>query len=149
MIKLNRTDIVVERKSRIWSFNNIAVGEVQSYTLYNDNGNKRRVFQNFLDAKVGDLVIGYESNPEKQVVAIARITSEQDGQSLNFEKIEGLSTPIEYHTLKGCPELERMEYFTNPQGSLFKLTKGEFDFIMDVIRESNPAPPFKGTQGVY
>ena len=31
-----------------------------------------------------------------------------------------------------------MEYFTNPQGSMFKLTKGEFDFIMDIIREENP-----------
>lgn len=25
-----------------------------------------------------------------------------------------------------------------PNGSLFKLTKGEFDFIMDIIREDNP-----------
>ena len=31
-----------------------------------------------------------------------------------------------------------MEYFTNPQGSLFKLTRGEYDFILDMIREENP-----------
>ena len=31
-----------------------------------------------------------------------------------------------------------MEYFQNPQGSLFKLTRGEFDFIVDLIREENP-----------
>jgi len=31
-----------------------------------------------------------------------------------------------------------MEYFINPQGSLFKLTKGEYDFIIDLIREENP-----------
>ena len=43
---------------KIWSFSDISIGEVQSYTLYNDNGNKRRMFQNFLDAKPGDLVIG-------------------------------------------------------------------------------------------
>ena len=30
-------------------------------------------------------------------------------------------------------------YFQNPQGSLFKLTRGEFDFIFDLIREENPA----------
>ena len=46
---------------KIWSFSGIAVGEVQDYTLYNENGNKRRIFQNFLDAKPGDMVIGYES----------------------------------------------------------------------------------------
>lgn len=123
---------------KIWSFADIKIGEEQSYTLYNDNGNKRRVFQNFLDAKVGDIVIGYEANPVKKVVAIGRITQENDGQSLYFEKVEGLSTPIEYQALRDCPELEKMEFFVQPNGSLFKLTKGEYDFIMDIIREANP-----------
>lgn len=123
---------------KIWSFADIAVGEVQSYTLYNENGNKRRVFQNFLDAKASDMIIGYESNPVKQIVAIGRVSAEQDGEKLFFEKVEGLTSPIDYATLKGCPELERMEYFQNPQGSLFKLTRGEFDFILDMIREENP-----------
>ena len=45
---------------KIWSFSDIAVGAVQSYTLYNENGNKRRIFQNFLDAKAGDMIIGYD-----------------------------------------------------------------------------------------
>lgn len=123
---------------KIWSFADIAVGEVQSYTLYNENGNKRRIFQNFLDAKAGDMIIGYESNPVKQIVAIGRVSAEQDGEKLFFEKVEGLTSPIDYATLRECPELERMEYFQNPQGSLFKLTRGEFDFILDLIREENP-----------
>lgn len=123
---------------KIWSYSDIAVGEVQSYTLYNENGNKRRIFQNFLDAKAGDMIIGYESNPVKQIVAIGRVSAEQDGEKLFFEKVEGLTSPIDYATLKECPELERMEYFQNPQGSLFKLTRGEYDFILDMIREENP-----------
>ena len=123
---------------KIWSFSDIAIGEVQSYTLLNENGNKRRIFQNFLDAKSGDMVIGYESNPVKQIVAIGRVCTEQDGEKIFFEKVEGLISPIDYATLKECPELERMEYFQNPQGSLFKLTKGEYDFILDMIREENP-----------
>lgn len=125
---------------KIWSFSDVAVGEVQSYTLYNENGNKRRLFQNFLDARVGDMVIGYESHPVKQIVAVAKISSEQDGERLYFEKVEGLFTPIDYQTLRECPELEKMEYFVNPQGSLFKLTPGEYDFILDLIREENPLP---------
>lgn len=123
---------------KIWSYSDIAVGEVQSYTLYNENGNKRRIFQNFLDAKAGDMIIGYESNPVKQIVAIGRVSAEQDGEKLFFEKVEGLTSPIDYTTLKECPELERMEYFQSPQGSLFKLTRGEYDFILDMIREENP-----------
>ena len=125
---------------KIWSFTDINVGEVQNYTLYNDNGNKRRIFQNFLDAKAGDLVIGYESNPVKKVVALARITQENDGNSVYFEKTEGLGVPISYEDLKEIPELDHMEYFQNPQGSLFKLTKGEYDLILDLIREENPLP---------
>ena len=131
---------------KIWSFSDIAVGEVQSYTLYNENGNKRRIFQNFLDAKAGDMVIGYESNPVKQIVAIAKISSEQDGEKLYFEKVEGLSTPIDYQMLRECPELEKMEYFVSPQGSLFRLTPGEYDFILDLIREENPLAEEKATE---
>ncbi|MDO4275780.1 MAG: AAA family ATPase [Eubacteriales bacterium] len=122
----------------IWSFADMKIGDEQSYTLYNNNGNKRRVFQNFLDAKAGDLVIGYESYPVKQVVALAKISKENDGKNLYFEKTEGLAVPVDYLVLKGFPELAHMEYFVSPQGSLFKLTKGEYDFIMDVIRELNP-----------
>lgn len=123
---------------KIWSFSDIAVGETQAYTLYNENGNKRRIFQNFLDAKVGDVVIGYESNPVRQIVAIGRVSAEQDGEKLFFEKVETLSSPIDYTVLKECPELENMEYFRNPQGSLFKLTRSEYEFILDMIREENP-----------
>lgn len=123
---------------KIWSFSDIAVGETQAYTLYNENGNKRRIFQNFLDAKVGDVVIGYESNPVRQIVAIGRVSAEQDGEKLFFEKVETLSSPIDYAVLKECPELENMEYFRNPQGSLFKLTRSEYEFILDIIREENP-----------
>lgn len=126
---------------KIWSFSDIAVGEVQSCALYSENGNKCRIFQNFLDAKAGDMIIGYESNPVKQIVAIGRVSAEQDGEKLFFEKVEGLTSPIDYATLRGCPELERMEYFQNPQGSLFKLTKGEYEFILDMIREENPVAP--------
>lgn len=129
---------------KIWSMSSMPIGEVQDYTLYNDNGNKRRIFQNFLDAKAGDMVIGYESTPVKQIVAILRVSAEQDGQKIYFEKVEGLSSPIDFSTLKECPELEKMEYFSMTQGSLFKLTRGEYDFIIDMIREENLTPSDNG-----
>lgn len=124
----------------IWSFADIAVGEEQSYTIYNDNGRKRRIFQNFLDAKAGDPVICYESTPVKSVVALAEVSKENDGTSLSFKKTEDLVSPIEYSMLRNCPELRNMEYFSQPQGSLFKLTKSEYEFIMDIIRDKNPRP---------
>lgn len=71
---------------KIWSFSNLAVGETINYTLYNDNGNKRRVFQNFLNAKLDDLVICYEGHPTKKVIGIAKVNKEQDGKEIYFEK---------------------------------------------------------------
>lgn len=123
---------------KIWSFSNLQTSHVQEYTLFNENGNKRRVFQNFLDATAGDLVIGYESNPVKQVVALAKVSAANDGKKICFEKTESLVNPIDYRTLKECPELEQMEFFQNPNGTFFKLTKDEYEFIMDMIREENP-----------
>lgn len=134
---------------KIWSMSSMPVGEVQNYTLFNDNGNKRRIFQNFLDAKAGDMVIGYESTPVKQIVAIFRVNAEQDGERIYFEKLEGLSSPIDFATLKACPELEKMEYFSIIQGSLFKLTKDEYEFIIDLIREENPVPTAEKNKDEY
>lgn len=123
---------------KIWSFSQSAIGEVQSYTMYNNNGNKRRIFQNFLDAKPGDLVIGYESNPVKQIVATCIVVEGPDDKCLYIQKTGTLANPIDYATIKDCPELADMEYLVSPQGSLFKLTKSEYDFIRDLIIEENP-----------
>ena len=122
----------------IWRFANLPVGETQAYTLYTENGNKRRIFKNFLDAKVGDLIIGYETSPVKQIIALAKITKAHDGEKIYFEKTEGLENPIDYQTLRQCPELEEMEFFHNPNGSLFKLEKNEYETIVDLVREENP-----------
>lgn len=126
---------------KIWSFADIGIGEEVNYTLFNDNGNKRRIFQNFLDAKVGDTIVCYETNPTKKIVAVGKVSKENDGKNIYFEKTEILANPIDYGTLKDCHELAGMEYFNNPNGSLFKLTKNEFEFIMDIIREENPIAP--------
>ena len=122
---------------KIWSFSNVNIGQIMNYTLYNENGNKRRIFKNFEEAKAGDFIIGYESNPIKQVVALAKVV-DQDGEKLFFEKTENLVIPIDYSTLKEAPELSEMEFFVNPNGSLFKLLKHEYDYILDLVREQNP-----------
>ncbi len=54
----------------IWSLSKMKVGEEVDYSLRNENGHQRRIFQNFLDAKKGDIVIGYESSPTKQIVSL-------------------------------------------------------------------------------
>lgn len=125
---------------KIWTLSDMKVGEVQDYTLYNDNGNPRRIFKNFQNAKTGDLVIGYEATPTKQIVALLKIHKQNDGKQIWFKKIESLGYPIEYSTFRHLPELENMEFFKNYTGSLFKLTEDEFNTLIEYIREDNPLP---------
>lgn len=122
----------------VWSFSSLDVGKEQFYTLYNENGNKRRIFQNFLDLRNGDIIIGYESTPVKKIVGLAKVTHENDGIQIGFKKTEALASPIDFAIIKALPELANMEFFTNPNGSLFKLTPEEYACLIDIIREQNP-----------
>lgn len=119
---------------KIWRFSQTQVGEIQNYTLYNESGNQRKIFQNFLDAREGDMVIGYEATPVKQVVALAEITKAADGQQIYFKKTEDLLKPIDYSVIKNMPELSNMEFLKNKNGSFFKLTEEEYGTLMSVIR---------------
>lgn len=125
---------------RIWSITGMKIDEEQSYSLYNENGHKRNIFQNFLDAKAGDIVLGYESSPTKQVVCLLTISKENDGEKLYFKMTEKLPIPIDFSTLRDTPGLEKMEYMRNQQGSFFKVTADEFDIIMELVRGENPLP---------
>lgn len=122
----------------IWSLTNMKVGEEEDYTLYNENGNQRKIFQNFLDARPGDVVIGYEANPKKKIVAIAEISREQDGKTILFRKTESLINPIDLATIKNDPELAEMQFIKNPNGSFFRLTKKEYEKLIQLIRQTNP-----------
>lgn len=123
----------------IWSLSDMPVGEEESYTLYNENGHRRQVFQNFLDARVGDKVIGYESSPKRQVVALAEISREQDGKELAFRKTESLLHPVDLTTIQNIPELADMQFLHNFTGSLSRLSESEYNRIMELIRSVNPA----------
>lgn len=123
----------------VWKFSDINVGEVMEYTLLNENGNKRRVYQNFLDAKAGDIVIGYASTPTLQVVALGEIAKDTDEQHLYFRKTEQLLNPIDYSIIKGYEELQGMECMAGGgRGTLFKVTEDEYQLLMELIRKDNP-----------
>ena len=130
----------------IWSFSSIKNDEVVDYTLYNEKGNKRRIYQNFLDAKAGDYVIGYEANPVKQIVALAEIVRENDGERIYFKKTKQLPYPIAFSVIQSMPELVNMEFRVNPNGSFFKLKEKEYQTIMDVIHGNAPIPSPKEIQ---
>ncbi len=123
---------------KIWSFNDIKIGQEVEYTSVNRNGNKRKIYKNFEDVKVDDIVIGYESNPEKAIVAICKITQIHDGKRIIVEKVKNV-IPIKYNDIISIDELKNMEFLKMPQGSLFKLTKDEFIVIENLINNQQIA----------
>lgn len=117
------------------------LGENIDYTLYNEKGNKRRIFKHFYEAKPGDWVIAYESTPRLQIVAIGQVVSETDGEVLYIKKKEELLSPVPYADILTNPILKKSEPVMNRcQGSLFRLTQEEYDEVMRLIRENNPEP---------
>lgn len=123
---------------KIWSFSDINIGEVVEYTSENENGNKRRIYKNFLDARAGDLVIAYESTPIKAAVALCEIAESLDSGILKIKKIENLVNTVPYKEIMNLEGMENSEFSQNSNGTFFKLTKQEYNSIFDLIREYNP-----------
>ena len=87
---------------KIWSAQELAVGGIVDYTLYSKSGKKRNVFQNFLDARKGDFVVFYESSPTLQIVGLAVVERESDGQTNIFKKTERLESGIALSENQSC-----------------------------------------------
>lgn len=128
----------VTANPRVWSLSEWPNGGLQEYSLYNDKGNKRRIFKNFLDANQGDPVICYETTPTKQIKCLAEVESKNDGKCLPIRLKKTLLNFIDFEEIKDLPELANMEYLKNQQGSFFKLTKEEYEALMYQIDEANP-----------
>lgn len=123
---------------KIWSISGCHEGQIQVYTTHNERGNKRRIYKYFEEVKPGDLLIGYESTPSKQVKAILEITKgihtrEDIGEVIELQVAKIFEYPVHWNDLKSIPALKDCEIFINNQGSLFALTEEEFDIIREVV----------------
>ena len=125
----------------IWKISNHNEGQTQTYTTRNEKGNKRRIYKYFEAVRPGDLIIGYESSPTKQIKAIYEATKGihiiGDKEEIEFQLLEKLEIPIHWNELKNNPGLKNCEVLINNQGSLFKLTEEEYDIIREIIDEKN------------
>lgn len=126
---------------KIWSISNHIEGQRQTYTTHNEKGNKRRIYKYFEEIKQGDLIIGYESTPTKQIKAIYEVTKgihiTEKGEEIEFELVEKLEIPVHWNDMKNNASLQSCEVFINNQGSLFKLTEDEYDIIREIIDNKN------------
>ena len=126
---------------KIWDFRTARIGSVQTYTSHNEAGNKRQKFKHFAAVKSGDLLIGYVTTPDKEIVAICEITKALHGppgkEAIEFRKIEQFSEPVTWAELQAVPALSKCEPIVNNQGSLFAVTDDEYEAIRALIDERN------------
>ena len=85
--------------------------------------------------------MGYVTSPQREVVAVCKITKglhqTEDGEEIEFEKVEQLARPIAYEALQANPDLANSEPLINNQGSLFRLTEQEYEILRSLIDETN------------
>ena len=121
----------------LWDLVSSPVGTRQTYTSHNKSGNKRRIYKHFQQVKPGDLLLGYVASPILQVVALLKVTkplhNTPEGEVFEFEKVEQFQNPVSLKHLQNAPGLEKCEPLLNNQGSLFHLTKDEYDIILGMV----------------
>ncbi len=125
---------------KVWKVDTMNVGEVQSYTAYSDKGYRRQKFRYFEAAKPGDKLICYETTPTKRIKALCEITKGLHKDENGVEVIEfRIDEKAQYQV--HWKELIKSDIFKNcelckggaygPQGSLFRLTKEEYIFLVE------------------
>lgn len=119
--------------AKIWSFFGLEVGAKTSYTIYNEKGNPRRIHKNYLAAKPGDPIIGYESSPTRRIVALCEITKEHDDERLYFHKVRDIEGGLTFEQIKNDPILSKCEFSKNPNGSFFALTDEEYARFVELL----------------
>ena len=122
---------------KIWSFSEIAIGDEQSYTLFNEKGNPRRIQKNFLAAQPGDVIVGYEATPAKKVVAICEVSRPRDDERMYFKKVRDLKDPVTLETIKADELLSGIEFMRSPNGSFFALTAEEYARLEEYFEEES------------
>ena len=107
----------------------IEPGEEQSYTIRNESGNPRRIHKHFLEAEPGDQVVVYTSSPIRKVTSLFEISQPRTEDEIFFRKVRDFPVQPTLEQLRTYPKTKNAEPMHNGQGSLFHLTKQEFDAI--------------------
>jgi len=115
-----------------------------------------RLHRNYPQVRPGDLVIGYQSAPEKRVVAPAQVTKgfgvhDRKDPTIEIVPLTRLKNGLSYDELIADRTLKASEpmRFRN-QGTLFGLTADEADHVLSLLAERDPEvqPYVEGDEAV-
>jgi 5-methylcytosine-specific restriction protein B len=120
------------------SFSSVKNDGAIEFLMYDNEGKTRVDYHNLLNAKEGDFVIGYESDPVEKIIALYKVSREYDGECLYVKMTENLTVPIEFDIIKIIPEIKRVDFINIHGVTLLESTKEVYDTILNIIREQNP-----------
>ena len=116
-----------------WDLAKKPVGHVETYTAYDDDGSKRRIFKYFETVKPGDEIIGYVTSPVRRVTSRLVVKSLlAEDQGFKVEVKEHFPNSISWENLQKADSLADCEPLKNIQGSLFSLSEEEFMAIIEL-----------------
>lgn len=121
-------------KPAIWSFSDFAPGEENNYTQFNENGSPRQVPKYFPMVRPGDLVLGYVTSPQKELVCLCEITRPLENGEFHYKKLLDFPNPVPASAWTSDPLLTYFHF----QGSLFKLSQEQWDGFIRLVKERNP-----------
>lgn len=103
-----------------------------------------RLSRNYPLVRKGDLVVGYQSTPDKKIVALARIsremfTNDQGETKIELVPVSPIALGLTFEELQNDEVLSKSEPMQfNNQGTLFKLTEDEFSRLAALLSEREP-----------
>jgi MoxR-like ATPase len=126
-----------------WDPRSAEVEDRETYTARTEEGGKRRVYEQFETAQPGDLLVGYVTSPVQRIGGLFRVTrglhdAEDGRRRIEFEKIENVEDGPTRDELLQLPELADSAPLHSKGGSLFRLSKAEFQAIRQQIDEDAP-----------
>ena len=103
-----------------------------------------RIQRNYSLVQRGDLIIGYEATPAKQIKALARISDEfgtHEGleRTIEIEPVSLIKNGLTFEELSKDPVLMESEPIRfNNQGTLFALTSEQSEYALSLLSERDP-----------
>lgn len=102
-----------------------------------------RFQRNYPLVKPDDLVIGYQSRPDKKVMALAKVTKGFEADSANrgieLQPLKAIKDGPSYEDLQKDLVMQNSEPMRNRcQGTLFSLTPEEAQYLLELLAENDP-----------
>lgn len=123
---------------RVFRFKDFDNGDLFAYSSKNEDGSDRKIHNNFIEAKKGEMVFIYESVPVGRIIGICQVEKEWANDMLCFKKIETLTEYVKRTDIEQNRDIVNIEPFRYQEGIFFKLTEDEYKAIYNIVREMNP-----------